>query len=237
MFNKDSQFTLVMICLNEVNGIKHITPGIKKYSKLLNDIVFVDGGSSDGSLQIAKSNGWNVFLQPQERMGVLNGIKMGLEKCKTKYVIFFSPDNNCKPEALPALIEEANRGNDLVIASRYKDGAKSYDDTIISGFGNYMITKLVNILFNSNYTDVLNLYKCIRVNVLKEMNHDIFAKISGLSTGLCIKCAINKIKVSDVGFDEPLRLGGESKRPIIEHGYIEISTIIIEFIKNIFKKN
>ena len=42
-------------------------------------------------------------------------------------------------------------------------------------------------------------------------------------------------KVSEVGFDEPLRLGGVSKRPIIEHGYIEISTIIIEFIKNIFK--
>ena len=44
-------------------------------------------------------------------------------------------------------------------------------------------------------------------------------------------------KVSEVGFDEPLRLGGVSKRPIIEHGYIEISTIIIEFIKNIFKKS
>ena len=88
MFNKDSQFTLVMICLNEANGIKHITPGIKKYSKLLNDIVFIDGGSSDESLQIAKSNGWNVFLQPQDRMGVLNGIKMGLEKCKTKYEFF-----------------------------------------------------------------------------------------------------------------------------------------------------
>ena len=46
-----------------------------------------------------------------------------------------------------------------------------------------------------------------------------------------------KKKVSEVGFDEPLRLGGVSKRPIIEHGYIEISTIIIEFIKKIFKKS
>ena len=56
------------------------------------------------------------------------------------------------------------------------------------------------------------------------MNHDIFEKISGLSTGLCIKCAINKKSIRS-WFDEPLRLGGVSKRPIIEHGYIEISTI------------
>jgi glycosyltransferase involved in cell wall biosynthesis len=237
MLNKNSNYTLVMICLNEIDGIKHISDDVNKHLHLLNDIIFIDGGSTDGSIEMAKKNGWSVFLQDKNNMGVLNGIKLGLDKCKTDYVIFFSPDNNCKPEAIPALISETDKGNDLVIASRYKDGAKSFDDTLVSGFGNYMITKMVNILFNSNYTDVLNLYKCIRVEVLKEMNHDIFEKISGLSTGLCIKCAINKKKVSEVGFDEPLRLGGVSKRPIIEHGYIEISTIIIEFIKNIFKKS
>lgn len=235
--NKNSKYTLVMICLNEIDGIKFIAEDVNQHKNLLNDIIFVDGGSTDGSLEKAKENGWNVILQDKNNMGVLNGIKIGLEKCETEYVIFFSPDNNCKPEAIPALIKEANKGNDLVIASRYKDGAKSFDDTIISGFGNYLITKMVNIFFNSDYTDVLNLYKCIRISMLKEMKHDIFKKISGLSTGLCIQCAIHKKKVSEVGFDEPLRLGGVSKRPIIQHGYIEISTIIIEFIKNIFKKN
>ena len=79
MFNKESQFTLIMICLNEVDGIKHISSDIKKYSNLLNDIIFVDGGSSDGSLEIAKKNRWNVILQPPERMGVLYGIRIGLE--------------------------------------------------------------------------------------------------------------------------------------------------------------
>ena len=237
MLNKDSKFTLVMLCLDEIDGIKHIAEDTNKYKNLLNDIIFIDGGSKDGSYELAKENGWNVFLQDINNRGVLNGIKLGLEKCVSEYVIFFSPDNNCKPEALPAIIDEANKGNDLVIASRYKNGAKSYDDTLVSVFGNFMITKMVNVFFNAKYTDVLNLYKCIRVDVLKEMQHDIFKKISGLSTGLCIQCAIHKKKVSEVGFDEPKRLGGVSKRPIILHGYIEISTIIIEFVKNIFKKN
>ena len=51
------------------------------------------------------------------------------------------------PEKLPDLIKKMEEGNEMVIVSRYKDGAKSYDDTLISGFGNWMFTKLVNIFF------------------------------------------------------------------------------------------
>ena len=116
MLNKNSNYTLVMICLNEIDGIKHIAKDVNKYLSLLNDVIFIDGGSTDGSAEMAKENGWSVFLQDKNNMGVLNGIKLGLEKCRTDYVIFFSPDNNCKPDAIPALISDADKGNDLVIS-------------------------------------------------------------------------------------------------------------------------
>ena len=62
---------------------------LNKHLHLLNDIIFIDGGSTDGSIEMAKKNGWSVFLQDKNNMGVLNGIKLGLDKCKTDYVIFF----------------------------------------------------------------------------------------------------------------------------------------------------
>ena len=34
-----------------------------------------------------------------------------------------------------------------VVVSRYLDGAKSEDDDIITSFGNWMFTKLINVLF------------------------------------------------------------------------------------------
>ena len=89
MLNKNSKYTLVMICLNEIDGIKYISEDVNKYLHLLNDVIFIDGGSTDGSIETAKKNGWSVFLQDKNNMGVLNGIKLGLDKCKTDYVIFF----------------------------------------------------------------------------------------------------------------------------------------------------
>ncbi len=54
--NKNSRYTLVMICLNEIDGIKFISENVNKYKNLLNDIIFVDGGSTDGSYEEAKKN-------------------------------------------------------------------------------------------------------------------------------------------------------------------------------------
>ena len=69
------------------------------------------------------------------------------------------------PELLPNLINKAKEGHDLVCVSRYKDGAVSHDDTLISGFGNWLFTKLVNILFGGKFTDVLGGYKCVKKNL------------------------------------------------------------------------
>ena len=44
-------------------------------------------------------------------------------------------------------------GYDMVIASRYKDNAKSYDDTILTGFGNWIFTKSIN-LFHKTITQM-----------------------------------------------------------------------------------
>jgi len=43
----------------------------------------------------------------------------------------------------------------MVIASRYLAGAKSYDNDTVTAFGNWMFTKIINILFGGHYTDTL----------------------------------------------------------------------------------
>ena len=41
MLNKNSNYTLVMICLNEIEGIKYISDGVNKHLHLLNDIILL----------------------------------------------------------------------------------------------------------------------------------------------------------------------------------------------------
>jgi glycosyltransferase involved in cell wall biosynthesis len=218
------KYALVMPVLNELEGLKVILPRIKK--DWLDEIVIVDGGSQDGSIEYAQSLGFNVT--PQKEKGLIAGIREGIQVTKSDVIIGFTPDNNMIPEKIPELIKKMEEGYDMVIVSRYLAGAKSYDDTIVSGFGNWLFTMLVNLFFRTNYTDVLGFFRAYRKDLLKELNiNEIPLSIDTL---LCIRCKKYKKRVAEIPGDEPPRIGGKSSRSIVGNGIIELKTILSEFI-------
>src|SRR3989338_2739082 len=107
-------------------------------------------------------------------------------------------------------------GYDMVIVSRYMQGAKSHDDDFFTSIGNFLFTKLVNLFFRAKYTDVLVIFRAFRKDILKKINLD--AK-EDIDLQLSIKCAKNKLKVSDIPGDEPKRIGGERKISIVGSGF------------------
>ena len=84
---------------------------------------------------------------------------------KGNIVVTFSPDGNSIPELIPDLIATISNGYDMVIASRYLGGAKSDDDDLITGFGNWLFTKTVNLLYSGNYTDVMVIFRAFHVSL------------------------------------------------------------------------
>ncbi len=215
---------LMIFALNEVEGMKVVLPRIKK--EWFHEILVVDGGSTDGSVEYCRSLGLNVLVQKQK--GAINGLREGFEALQSEYVITYSPDNNMIPETLPQLVAKLNEGYDMVIASRYLNGAKSQDDSPVSGFGNWLFTTMVNVLFGAKYTDVLGFYRGYRIALLNELNIDL---TTAIDTVLCIRCTQNKLKVCEIAADEPKRIGGTTKRSIVYHGWVELTTILSEFFR------
>lgn len=220
--------TLLIISRNKIEGFKVVGPRIDK--SLFEQVLVVDGGSTDGTIEYCRSLGFEVIVQDQP--GILEGIQQGIDAARGEYICFFTPDNNCIPERLPEVIQKVEEGYDMICVSRYKDGAKSEDDSLISGFGNWMFTTMVNVLFRTEYTDVLNFYRCIRKSLLQELGIDIRFSISTL---LSIRSKLEGIKWIDIPGDEPARVGGASSRSIIRHGTIELMTILGEYAK--YKRN
>lgn len=223
-----SSISLIIIALNEIEGLKVIGERVNKQKTFLNEIIMVDGGSTDGSAEYAKQLGWKVFIQDENRKGIIEGLQIGIENSKSEYVIFFTPDNNCIPEKISKIHAKVQEGYDMVTVSRYFDGAKSYDDTLVTSFGNWMFTTMVNVLFRAKYSDVLGIYRCFRVNLLKELK--ITLKLLSISTVLCIRCKKYNKKTIDIGGDEPNRVGGKSYMSIWKNGTQELYTILKEFI-------
>ncbi len=214
--------TLFVIMRNEIKGLQTVLPRIKR--EWFDEVLLLDGGSTDGSIEYAESMGFKVTRQQSK--GVLAGIKEGFKLIRTDIVLTYTPDNNMIPEKLPEILSKMREGYDMVICSRYLDGAKSYDDSMISGFGNWLFTSMVNVLFGAHYTDVLGFYRAYRTNLVHELGIEIAPSID---TQLCIRCVTHKKKVCEIPGDEPKRIGGKSSRSIIGHGTVELFTILGEF--------
>ncbi|MDD4869475.1 MAG: glycosyltransferase family 2 protein [Kiritimatiellae bacterium] len=214
---------LLIANYNEIEGMKVILPRIRK--DWVDEILVVDGGSIDGSIEYAKECGFNVLNQ--KGRGLLCGYVEALDHIKADAVITFSPDGNSIPEIVPSIVAKMREGYDMVIASRYIGGAKSDDDDFLTAFGNKMFTFLINLLYGSSYTDTLVMYRGWKKEAFKEMGigkHITFSEKyfylrAGAEPLLCIRAAKRKLKCIDIPGDEPARIGGCRKLQIFVGGF------------------
>lgn len=216
--------SLLIFSRNEVNGMKVVLPRIDK--RWVDEIIIIDGSSTDGTVEYAESLGFPVHRQTYSG-GVLGALHEALTLATGDFLITFTPDNNMIPEKLPEIVAKAREGYDMVVVSRYLDGAKSEDDHIVSGFGNWLFTTMVNVLFGAKYTDVLGFYRGWRKDLIRELGIDIRPS---LNTQLGIRCRKENKRVYEIPGDEPKRVGGKTSRSIVYHGWCELTTILSEFM-------
>lgn len=216
--------SLVVFSLNEINGMQAVMPSIKK--DWYDELIIVDGGSIDGTIEYAKQQGYFIFIQKEKGAGA--AFREAMEKVTGDIVITFSPDGNSLPEKIPELTEKMKEGYDMVIASRYLGCAKSYDDGIVTAFGNWMFTRLVNLLFRTKYTDVLVMYRVFKKDLVRSLGIDTNTPSWG--TIMLARATKRRLKITEIPGDEPARIGGKRKMKPLKNGLYELFTIIKEFI-------
>lgn len=199
--------TLFIPIKNEIEGLKAIMPRINK--NWVSKILIIDGNSTDGSQEYLRENGYEFLVQKSK--GVRGAFWEAFEICDTDYIIPFSPDNNSIPEDIPVMIEKINQGYDLVVASRYYGGMKSEDDGATSMIANKLFTKLINLLFRTNFTDVLTMYKAFKIKDLKELaldqHRDEYAEVM-----ISWRAARRKKRITEIPSHEPARIGPGGSR-------------------------
>jgi hypothetical protein len=125
----------------------------------------------------------------------------------------------------------------MVIASRYLGTAKSEDDSLLTGFGNWLFNRLINSFYSASYTDCMVLYRAWRKALFYELDLDKdeshtpekwFGTVISIEPLLSIRAAKRKLRVTEIPGDEPPRVGGVAKLQPFRWGGAYLSQVIRE---------
>jgi len=217
---------VVMPCLNEEAAIGACIEKIRRtfdQAGLDGEIVVCDNGSTDRSVAIAEAMGARVVHQPERGYG--NAYLKGFDSARGRYLVMGDADDTYDftliPEFLKALREG---GNAFVTGSRYLGGGDGNITGLHRWFGNPALTRILNALFGTRYTDVYCGFRAF--------SREAYERIRPVSPGmefnleLAINAGLAGLKTAEI----PIVLAprkGESKLRTFRDGWRSLRMMLL----------
>lgn len=175
---------------------------------LVRDIIVCNNGSSDQTAQVATTAGATVVNQPKKGYGnaCLKGMEYIAQKTiKPDIVVFLDADYSDHPEEMSLIIAPITEGvADLVIGSRALGARESGSMTPQQVFGNWLATRLIQLFFNTSFTD-LGPFRAIRYDKLLDIN--MIDKNFGWTVEMQVKAAKRKLRCMEIPVTYRRRIG------------------------------
>ncbi len=159
----------IVLCLltrNERECLEAVFPKIPPAGPFsgYDEIVAIDGGSTDGTLEFYQKHGVKVMGQSKRGRGA--AFHIAFSDIEADAYIFFSPDGNEDTADLAKFKPILESGKDLVIASRMMPGAVNEEDhqlIRLRKWANNAFNLMANMAFNRGtfVTDSINGFRAI----------------------------------------------------------------------------
>jgi dolichol-phosphate mannosyltransferase len=142
------EVTIVLPTLNEEKAVRKVISELKKAG--YNNILIVDGYSTDKTVKIAESNGARVVLQHSK--GKSGALETAVENVDTPFMLVMDCDCTYDPKDIDKLLTHA-KIYDQVIGARI-NGRENIPR--FNRLGNWLITTAFNTVMGTKLSDVLS---------------------------------------------------------------------------------
>jgi glycosyltransferase involved in cell wall biosynthesis len=206
----ENKISVVIPCLNEEKGIGICIDKAKAALENIGgpfEIIISDNGSTDRSVEIAKTKGATVLHEPHKGYG--NAYLKGMRECTGNFIVMGDGDDTYDFSQIKDFITPLEEGYDYVIGSRFKGGmqkgAMSWSHRYI---GNPILSSMLKLFFNTSVSDS----HCGYRSLTKEAFNKMQLKTPGMefASEMVVNAIKEKLKIKEIPITYHPRIG-ESK--------------------------
>lgn len=205
--NGPLKFTAILPARNEAGNLVPILHYLKKYA---DEILLVDGHSTDGTPELGAAFGVEVIRD--KGLGKGAALREGIVKARNEYIVCLDADGSHDPGDIPSLLQPlVDQEADHVSGSRMIGGSEELHATInqsIRLFGSQAITLLTNYSLNVRLTDCQNGFRAFRKEVAMDIG--LRENIHTIEQEMIIKSLRCGYRLSEVPTREYARANGDS---------------------------
>ena len=161
--------TVVIPAKNEARNLPHVFAGLPSGSF---EVILVDGNSSDETVEVTRRLRPDIKIIGQTRKGKGNALACGFAEATGDFIVMLDADGSTDPAEIPRFVNALKEGADFAKGSRFMPGAGSSDISRLRQMGNYLLNKIVNVLYGTRYTDLCYGYNAFRRDCLSVIELD-----------------------------------------------------------------
>ena len=213
--------SVVIPAKNEAPNLSHVFGTVPSW---VHEIVFVDGKSTDDSIAVVQGICPDAKIVHQQGQGKGEALRAGFARCTGDIIVMMDADGSTDGAEIPRFVGALVTGADYVKGSRFASGGGSDDITYTRRLGNLILSRLVNILFKTKYTDLCYGYNAIWARHLPELGLDCDG--FEVETVMNVRAAKAGLWVHEVPSHEHSRRHGVSNLHIVRDGW-RIARVIV----------
>jgi len=200
--------TTISVVIPTKDEAQNIPWVLERIPAWIDEVVLVDGQSSDGTIEAAKRVRPDIVVVEQRSRGKGLALQAGFAAATGDIIVMLDADGSMHPAEIDRYVALLASGFDFVKGSRFMAGASSVDITWLRRIGNNFLRYLTNAIYGTRFTDLCYGYCAFRREFLDRLA--LTAAGFEIESQLIARACINQLRITEVPSLELSRRYGQS---------------------------